>query len=168
MIEVEVKALLKAASRSAAVLVLMSKERAQRPLVLQMTIGMFEAVAIERGLQGMTLPRPMTHDLLMNAIKQLGAEVVRVVVEGLEEGTYFASIFLRTENEEEISIDSRPSDAVALAIRVGAQIFAAEEVLEPLDFLLPEDEKGEHDHLGEMDSWRSWLQNLKPEDFQRE
>jgi len=167
MIEMEVKALLKAASYQAAVLVLVSKERTRRPLILQMTIGIFEAIAIERGLQGTALPRPMTHDLLMNAMQQLGAAVDRVVVEGLEEGTYYASIFLRTQAQEEISIDSRPSDAVALAIRVGAPIYAVEEVLEPLDFLLSEEESGEREELGEMDTWRKWLEDLRPEDFQK-
>lgn len=152
MIEIEVKALLKAASRSAAVLVLMSKDRTDKPLILQMTIGIFEAVAIERGLQGLSLPRPMTHDLLMNTIQQLGAGVDRVVVEGLDEGTYYASIFIRTEGEEEIPIDSRPSDAVALAIRVGAPIFAVEEVLESLDSSILEEASGEREELGEMDS----------------
>ncbi len=168
MIELEVKALLKAASRSAAVLVLMSKDRSDKPMVLQMTIGIFEAVAIERGLQGLALPRPMTHDLLLNTIQQLGAVVDRVVVEGLEEGTYYASIFLRGEAEEEIPVDSRPSDAVALAIRVGAPIFAVEEVLEPLDIPLQEDASGERQDLGDIDNWRKWLDDISPKDFDSE
>jgi bifunctional DNase/RNase len=97
--------------------------------VLPVWIGHPEAASILMKLQGQEPPRPLTHDLLADVIAQLEAEVVRVTVTELRENTFHASITLR-RNGDEIDIDSRTSDAIALALRAGAKIFAAEDVIE--------------------------------------
>jgi uncharacterized protein len=97
--------------------------------VLPVWIGHPEAASILMKLQGQEPPRPQTHDLLADVIGQLDAEVVRVTVTELRESTFHASITLR-RNGDEIDVDSRTSDAIALALRAGAKIFAADDVIE--------------------------------------
>ena len=92
-------------------------------------IGIFEAIAIKRKLSEEPLERPLTHDLLANVIAGLGAKVERIVVTSLRRTTFYANIILQ-RNGETIEIDSRPSDAIALAVRVDAPLFAEEEVLD--------------------------------------
>ena len=96
---------------------------------LPIWIGHPEAAAILMKLQGASTPRPMTHDLVTDMLGQLDAQVVRITVTELKENTFYASITVQ-QNGSEIEIDSRPSDAIALAVRAEAPIFAAEEVIE--------------------------------------
>jgi len=89
-------------------------------------------------LQGIDAPRPLTHDLLKTVIETLGGEVLHILINGLEKNTYFAQIVLDVDGDT-IEIDSRPSDAIALSVRVSAPIFVAEEVMDQAG-LLPEEE----------------------------
>jgi bifunctional DNase/RNase len=125
-------------------------------------IGHPEAASILMKLQGQEPPRPQTHDLLADVITQLDAEVVRVTVTELRESTFYASITLR-RNGDEIDIDSRTSDAIALALRADAKIFAADDVV---------DESGiEFDGDGELTEARlappTPLADLDPVEFRR-
>lgn len=95
---------------------------------LPIVIGFFEAQAIQIKVSNMELPRPLTHDLLASVIHALGAEVKHILVNKLEKNTFYARIVFG-RNGDTIDIDSRPSDAIALAIRVGVPIFVEEEVL---------------------------------------
>ncbi len=92
-------------------------------------IGMWEAVTIDRNIKGKKTPRPMTHDLMETVIHQLNANLERIVVTDLRDRTFFARLVLR-HNGESIEVDSRPSDAIALAIQMQAPIYVEEEVLE--------------------------------------
>lgn len=105
---------------------------------LPIWIGPFEADAITLQLQGMEAPRPLTHDLLKNVLTTLGGEVQNIVISGLERNTYYARIILEVDGDT-LEIDSRPSDAIALAVRVDAPIFVAEDVMEQAG-LQPEEE----------------------------
>ncbi len=96
---------------------------------LPIWIGPFEADAITVALQGMEVPRPLTHDLLADMIETLGARVSHVIVSDLRNDTFYATIVLDLHGDE-IEVDSRPSDAIALAVRVNAPIFVAEHVME--------------------------------------
>jgi hypothetical protein len=96
---------------------------------LPIWIGAMEAMAISLSLNKVDLPRPMTHDLLLSSFKTLGAEVVRVDVVALKDGTYYAEIEVKSSDGTK-RIDSRPSDAIALALRAEAPIFVEDEVLE--------------------------------------
>lgn len=95
-------------------------------------IGPFEAQAISLPLDGATPDRPMTHDLMRNIIDRLGAELVRVVIDDLWSTTYYAKMYLR-RGDEEMEIDSRPSDAIAMAVRFEAPIFVVEGILSSSD-----------------------------------
>src|ERR687883_1323604 len=96
---------------------------------LPIWIGHSEAAAILMKLQGASTPRPMTHDLVTDMLGQLDAQVVRITVTELKENTFYASITVQ-QNGSEIEVDSRPSDAIALAVRADAPIFAADSVIE--------------------------------------
>lgn len=96
---------------------------------LPIIIGGFEATAITLSLEGTTTDRPMTHDLLRNVIERLEATMDRVVIDDLWSTTYYAKIFLK-HGDREITIDSRPSDAIALALRFDVPIYVADGILE--------------------------------------
>lgn len=128
--------------------------------VLPIWVGLFEASAIALEVEKATTPRPMTHDLLRNMIHGLNAQVQRVVVSELRNDTFFAVIWLE-QNGETITVDARPSDALALALRSDCPIFVSEDVLRtakvipnPADQASPEDLK-------------NWLENLNDEDLGR-
>jgi hypothetical protein len=109
--------------------VLILKDKAEEKTVLPIWIGAMEAMAISLTLNKVAFPRPMTHDLLLNVFNALEGKVQRIEVTTLEEGTYFAEIVVQ-QGDQERRIDSRPSDAIALALRAEAAIFVSEEVLE--------------------------------------
>ena len=96
---------------------------------LTMFIGPFEAQGIALPLQGQTLPRPYTHDLMVAMLRQMNATLVKVVITDLRDNTYFATLHLRSQGRD-IELDSRPSDALALALRVNAPILADERVFQ--------------------------------------
>jgi bifunctional DNase/RNase len=100
-------------------------------------IGLNEASAIKLKISGFQPPRPLTHDLLHNTIKELDAVVEKVVIDKLEENTFHAKLILRQNGKTKI-IDARPSDSIALAVRCNAPIFVEEEVLAKSEFLNPD------------------------------
>jgi len=97
---------------------------------LPVVIGMAEVNAIKLKLSGISPPRPLTHDLLLRSIKELGASLKEIHIDKLEQNTFFAKLILVKNGSPEIKIDARPSDSVALALRADAPIFVAEEVLD--------------------------------------
>ena len=130
---------------------------------LPIWIGHPEAAAILMKLQGASTPRPMTHDLLSDLLEQLDAKCERVSVTELRDNTFYASITVSV-NGSEIEIDSRPSDALALAVRVSAPIFAAEEVIEESAI---EFEHEVEDTEEVVDKFKEFLDEVTPEDFAR-
>ena len=96
---------------------------------LPIWIGSAEASAIIRVIENIRVQRPMTHDLIVNMIEDLGYEIVKVEITDVEKETFFSSIVLQNKKGEEVVIDSRPSDAIAVAIRVDAPIFVSPSVL---------------------------------------
>ncbi len=128
---------------------------------LPIWIGHPEAASILMKLQGASTPRPMTHDLLCEMLGELDAKCARVSVTELRENTFFASITLSV-NGREMEIDSRPSDAIALAVRAGAPIFAAEEVIaeSAIEF---EHEVEESEDV--VERFKEFLDEVTPEDF---
>ncbi len=140
---------------------------------LPIFIGAPEATAIAFALQGMDTPRPMTHDLIRDLLDALGADVVRVVVTELRTSTYFAEIVLR-HGEAEVPVSSRPSDAVAVAVRTGTPLFVADDLMDAEGILLAvddeeddsEDEEGADDNPDELvGEFRHFLDTIRPEDF---
>ena len=140
-------------------IVVLKEESSER--FLPIWIGPFEADAITLQLQGMEAPRPLTHDLLKSVIETLGAEVLHIVINSLERNTYYARIVLDV-NGDTTEVDSRPSDAIALAVRVGAPIFVAEEVMEQAG-MMPEEEMSLSDEAGS--GRRAEVSDTTPEDL---
>src|SRR5437660_6014418 len=131
---------------------------------LPIWIGHPEAAAILMKLQGATTPRPMTHDLVTEMLSQLDAQVVRITVTELRDSTFYAQITVAQDGSE-IEIDSRPSDAIALAIRAEAPIFVADRVIEEsaIEF---EGEDVDPDELeAEVAKFKHFLDEVTPEDF---
>jgi bifunctional DNase/RNase len=126
--------------------------------VLPIWVGIFEANAIAMQMENIVSPRPMTHDLLKNVIEGLQARITRVEITDLKDNTFFAVIDLDV-NGQSLSIDSRPSDAMALALRAGAPIFVQKEVL------IKSSSAAEESGSNETERLRRWLETVDPEEL---
>ena len=127
--------------------------------IVPIWVGVFEANAILIELEKLTTPRPITHDLMKQMMMELDVKLTRIVITDLVDGVYYAKIELENGNQS-LSLDSRPSDAIAMALRFKAPIFVTEEVLE---------KSGSAEHGAEMvedDEMRKWIDQLKPGDFE--
>ena len=137
---------------------------------LPIWIGHPEAAAILMKLQSQAPPRPMTHDLLSDMLDQLDAQITRITVTELRENTFYAQITLQQDGRE-IEIDSRPSDAIALAVRCDAQIFAADDVVEEsgIEFQAGDEETSlvTASNLADLDpeEFRQFIETVTPEEF---
>jgi hypothetical protein len=128
---------------------------------LPIWIGHPEAAAILMKLQGAATPRPMTHDLVTDMLGQLDAQVVRITVTELRESTFYAQITVAQDGTE-IEVDSRPSDAIALAIRADAPIYVADRVIEESAIEFEGEEVNEEEIVTEF---KKFLDNVTPEEF---
>jgi bifunctional DNase/RNase len=137
-------------------IVLLKEREGER--YLPIWIGAMEATAIAFALQGIVTQRPMTHDLLKNILEEVGAQVDRIVITELKEGTFYAVIHMSV-NGSSYEVSSRPSDAIALAVRVNTPIFANEEVLTEASIVIRDDEEQE------VQKFREFLDQVTPEDF---
>jgi bifunctional DNase/RNase len=155
LIRMEIKGLLMDPVSNMPVVILRDKEDG---LFLPIWVGLFEANAIALEMEKISTPRPMTHDLLRNVLAELGTRVERVIINDLKDNTFFARIHL-TRGDTRFDIDSRPSDAIALALRSRAEIFVDHEVLEKSKSL--RSESGEQD----PERLRKWLEEVNPEDL---
>jgi bifunctional DNase/RNase len=140
---------------------------------LPIWIGPAEADAIAVKLQNVELSRPLTHDLLQSVISTLGASVDYIVVSGLKEDTFYARLALSVDGVK-LDIDSRPSDALALAVRVGAPIYAEESVLEKAGIILEEETgksvpegKVDEQELKGLSAYKDFINTLDLEDFKK-
>jgi bifunctional DNase/RNase len=129
---------------------------------LPIWIGHPEAAAILMKLQGASTPRPMTHDLLSDVLDQMEAKCEKVSVTELRDNTFFASITI-SMNGSELEIDSRPSDALALAVRTSAPIFAADDVIEESAIEFEGEEVEDTEQV--VEKFKDFLDNVTPEDF---
>lgn len=154
--------------------------------ILPIWIGPGEASAIAMVLAGIEFPRPMTHDLLNSVVGQMGGEVVRVHIHQVLDNTYYASLLLRRAAEI-VTVDSRPSDSVALALRASAPIYVSDELLDqvPVEIqaqdddddtppwasgaedVIPKPEPGTTGGTSDPEELREYLKGLDPEDFGR-
>jgi bifunctional DNase/RNase len=145
--------------------VLVLREVEGRRRVLTIYIGGPEASAIHTSLEGTQPPRPLTHDLSVMLIEALAAKLDRVIVTEIRDLTYFAEIVLRTSGGE-VGVSGRPSDAVALAVRAGAGIFASVDLLDAVGRELSEDGvESEEAEEAVVDEFRDFLETISPEDF---
>jgi bifunctional DNase/RNase len=152
--------------------VLLLQEDLGERRTLPIYIGTPEATAIAYAVQGVEVPRPLTHDLLVNVIRQLGAELEEVVITALEGSTFFAELHLRLVGGSTV-VSARPSDAVALAIRTGAPLFIADELMASEGVVLAEEDLADEDEAGAeeapseevVEEFIEFLDTIRPEDF---
>ena len=128
---------------------------------LPILIGPFEATAIALALEGAPVPRPLTHDLMRSILESLDASLEQVVVHDIRESTFFAKLILRTDGELQ-EIDARPSDAIALALRMKAPIYVSDKIV--LEESVSE-KKADDD--ADIEKFKKFIDELKPSDFNR-
>ena len=131
-------------------------------LVLPIWVGVFEANAIALELEKTATPRPMTHDLLRNVTRGLGAVVTRVVVSDLKDDTFFATVWME-QGGETVTVDARPSDAIALALRWDCPIFVSKAVLGRAKGNGASESESEEPNVN-AEELRKWLENLNEDD----
>jgi len=137
-------------------IVLLKEKEGER--FLPIWIGAMEATAIAFALQGIVTARPMTHDLMKNLLEETGIRVDRIVITELRDGTFYAVIQMQA-NGSAYEVSSRPSDAIALAVRVNVPVFANEDVLTEASIVIRDDEEQE------VEKFREFLEQVNPEDF---
>ncbi len=138
---------------------------ADNKLNLPIWIGLLEATAMATELEGIKMARPMTHDLLKNTLAELGGSVDYVEITELKENTYYALINLNIAGKE-LTLDSRPSDAIALALRTKSPIYVAKAVLEASSILQQAEEGKEPDFSNvSKEKWAEILEKMSPDDF---
>jgi bifunctional DNase/RNase len=140
----------------------------ENKLNLPIWIGLLEATAMATELEGIKMARPMTHDLLRSMLADLGGSVEAVEITELKDNTYYALIYLNAAGRQ-LSIDSRPSDAIALALRTKSPIYVAKEVLEASSILQQSEEgkEGEVSNVSNVskEKWAEILEKMTPDDF---
>ena len=159
MIEMKVMGIAIDTASGSPIIVLNDKDNRK---ALPIWIGSAEASAIIRKIENIKVLRPMTHDLIIDIIEKTGYSVDRVEINDVEKETYFSTIYLTNEDGKEVTIDSRPSDAIAVAIRVNAPIFVSAKVLAD-GSVSCDSEKDE----AESQEFRNFIQSIKPSDFEK-
>lgn len=159
MIEMTVMGIALDTRTGSPIVVLHDKENRK---ALPIWIGSAEASAIIRKIENIAVARPMTHDLIINIIDQTGYELDRIEINDVEKETYFATLVLKNDEGKEIEVDARPSDAIAVAIRIDAPIFVAAKVLSS-GSVSTNSAKDEE----ESQEFKDFIQNVKPSDFEK-
>jgi len=149
-IEVKIRALMMDPNSGTPIIIL---KDVQSDTMLPIWVGAYEANAIALEIEKIAPPRPMTHDLLRNLIRQMGAEVERVVVTNLQDNTFFAEIEMRNSEGDRMVLDSRPSDAIALALRTDCPIYVNVEVIKASRNSMPIEEGEEAEITGNEEEW---------------
>ena len=184
MYEVEVWGIAVDPINQSPIVVLRNKENPKE--VLPIWIGHPEASGIMMVLNNIEFERPLTYELIDRLLKALNASVEKVEISDLKDGTYYATIYLKTPEGEVKEIDARPSDAINVALRTGAPIYVAEHVMnqskviveetqylrdgeppQPAEVEGMEQPKGEGERVEPNEELKRWIENLKPEDFQK-
>lgn len=141
----------------------MLREHTGRHRLLPILIGSAEASSIHAAMEGIVPPRPLTHDLVVSMLETLNVHLARVVITEIRDHTYYAELHLN-RGDDTLVVSSRPSDALALAVRTGTEIFASSALLDQVAIEAPEEiaEREQDELLGEF---REFLDDISPEDF---
>lgn len=157
MIEMKVMGIALDTRTGSPIVVLHDKENRR---ALPIWIGSAEASSIIRKIENLSVSRPMTHDLIISMVEKTGYEISKVEINDVEKETYFATIFLKNDKDELLEIDSRPSDAIAIAIRVDAPIFVNAKVLSTGSVSTDSAKDAQ-----EAEEFKTFIQDIKPSDF---
>ena len=159
MIEMKVMGIALDTRTGSPIVVLHDKENRR---ALPIWIGSAEASSIIRKIENLNVARPMTHDLVINIVEKTGYSVFKVEINDVEKETYYATIYLKDKNDEILEIDSRPSDAIAIAIRVEAPIYVSAKVLSNGSVSTDSAKDAQ-----EAEEFKDFIQNIKPSDFEK-
>ena len=159
MIEMKVMGIALDTRTGSPIVVLHDKENRR---ALPIWIGSAEASSIIRKIENLSVARPMTHDLIINIIDKTGFKITKVEINDVEKETYYATIYIEDENGKEVEIDSRPSDAIAIAIRVDVPIYVTANVLSTGSVSTDSAKDAQ-----EAEEFKSFIQNIKPSDFSK-
>lgn len=162
MIQVDLVSLVVDSSGDPVVILKPISQDALETRLLPIWVGVQEAGAIVLAVQGETTSRPMAYDLMMKIIEEMGGSVVRVAVTRVEHGTFFAEVTLETPSGRRV-IDARPSDSIALAMRAGAPMFVAADVL--LEAGVVEEQDSEDGEESQIEAFNRFLDTVDPDDF---
>jgi len=136
---------------------------------LPIWVGAVEATAIAFAQQGVTPPRPLTHDLMQDIVESLDATLTAIQVTAIEDGVFMASLLMRDQEGKAISVSARPSDAIALALRTHSNILADSDLLDSVGIEIPDDvaddARNASGESSEMERFREFLDQINPEDF---
>jgi len=157
MIEMKVMGIALDTRTGSPIVVLHDKENRR---ALPIWIGSAEASSIIRKIENLSVSRPMTHDLVISIIEKTGYKLEKVEINDVEKETYYATIYLKNEKDEIVEIDSRPSDAIAVAIRVEAPIYVNEKVLSTGSVSTDSAKDAQ-----EAEEFKTFIQDIKPSDF---
>ena len=157
MIEMKVMGIALDTRTGSPIVVLHDKENRR---ALPIWIGSAEASSIIRKIENLSVTRPMTHDLILSIVDKVGYKITKVEINDVEKETYFATIFIENEKGEIIEIDSRPSDAIAVAIRVDAPIYVTPNVLSNGSVSTDSSKDAQ-----EAEEFKNFVQSIKPSDF---
>jgi bifunctional DNase/RNase len=163
MVEMELSAVRVELPSNTPILLLQEARGANRTLPIY--IGPAEAQAIAFAQQGVDTPRPMTHDLMRDLLEEVGATVECIVITELRDRTFFAEIRLLVGGQRHV-VSARPSDAVALAVRVRTTIYAEEELLDAEGVILPDEEQEPAESEELVSEFREFIEGIRPEDFE--
>ena len=159
MIEMKVMGIALDTRTGSPIVVLHDKENRR---ALPIWIGSAEASSIIRKIENLSVSRPMTHDLIINIVEKTGHKITKVEINDVEKETYFATIYMENENGNITEIDSRPSDAIAVAIRIGAPIYVNAKVLSNGSVSIDSAKDAQ-----EAEEFKDFIQNIKPSDFSK-
>ena len=163
MVEMQLSAVRLELPSNAPILLLQEAGGANRTLPIY--IGPAEAQAIAFAQQGVDTPRPMTHDLMRDLLEEVGATVECIVITELRDRTFYAEIRLLVGGQRHV-VSARPSDAVALAVRVRTTIYAEEELLDAEGVILPDEEQEPAESEELVSEFREFIEGIRPEDFE--
>src|SRR6516165_2417502 len=163
MVEMQLSAVRVELPSNTPILLLQEASGANRTLPIY--IGPAEAQAIAFAQQGVDTPRPMTHDLMRDLLEEVGATVECIVITELRDRTFFAEIRLLVGGQRHL-VSARPSDAVALAVRVRTTIYAEEELLDAEGVILPDEEPEPAESEELVSEFREFIEGIRPEDFE--
>lgn len=142
--------------------VVLLKEVGSSGRTLPILIGHEEATAIARAIQGVEPPRPLTHDLVRDLLGALDVHIEAIVITELRDAIFYAEIRMR-QNGQAVTVSSRPSDAIAIAVRTGTTIFASEALLDAEAYVLQEEEEEEQEEV--IEEFQKFIDQVRPEDF---
>ena len=166
MIRVDIETIIMAAGPVPSVIVLRERDDDRGPhsprRALSIQTGSFEAAAVGRGIEHPESQRPVTHDLLLDTIERLGGKVKRVEINRVDAPVFFSSMVLDCSENGEISIDARPSDALAVAVRSNAPIYVEDDVMNRAGKTAP---RADVDNEEEIARFDQFVQTLSPDDF---